>query len=147
MLLPHLQRSDSGVYTCTGHHGSFSRGLARYHLHVLASEALRPGQRLRQDQAFLSRPQVSAGWGARKWWLLPQQLPPRSSQSSLAREEPCEQLWQREKRRQQKLRTLKQEVRKARVRRNNPPGDGGTEDRGGTWRFLQGMRSQQSDPR
>uniref|UniRef100_A0A8C6SXH5 Si:dkey-49n23.1 n=1 Tax=Neogobius melanostomus TaxID=47308 RepID=A0A8C6SXH5_9GOBI len=42
--------------------------------------------------------------------------------SSLTMED-CEQLWYREKRRQQKLRTLKlkQEGRKARVRRNNPP--------------------------
>ncbi|XP_062272331.1 semaphorin-3D [Scomber scombrus] len=38
-------------------------------------------------------------------------------------DEYCEHLWYREKRRQQKLRTLKlkQESRKARVRRNNPP--------------------------
>ncbi|KAM7401541.1 hypothetical protein PAMP_016848 [Pampus punctatissimus] len=42
--------------------------------------------------------------------------------NSLSVDEYCEHLWYREKRRQQKLRTLKmkQESRKARVRRNNP---------------------------
>lgn len=62
-------------------------------------------------------------------WL-PQQLPLRSykdlhkvGSNSLTVDEYCEQLWYREKRRQQKLRALKmkQESRKARVRRNNPP--------------------------
>ncbi|KAI4785746.1 hypothetical protein KUCAC02_037579, partial [Chaenocephalus aceratus] len=43
--------------------------------------------------------------------------------NSLSMDEYCEQLWYREKRRQQKLRALKlkQESRKARVRRHNPP--------------------------
>uniref|UniRef100_A0A7N8YQ13 Semaphorin-3D-like n=1 Tax=Mastacembelus armatus TaxID=205130 RepID=A0A7N8YQ13_9TELE len=43
--------------------------------------------------------------------------------NSMTVDEYCEQLWYREKRRQQKLRALKlkQENRKARVRRNNPP--------------------------
>uniref|UniRef100_A0A3Q0RC94 Si:dkey-49n23.1 n=1 Tax=Amphilophus citrinellus TaxID=61819 RepID=A0A3Q0RC94_AMPCI len=62
-------------------------------------------------------------------WL-PQQVPLRSYKdlhkvggNSLSVDEYCEHLWYREKRRQQKLRTLKmkQESRKARVRRNNPP--------------------------
>lgn len=70
--------------------------------------------------------------GHRNSWLPqhPQQLPLRSYKdlhmvgtNSLSVDEYCEQLWYREKRRQQKLRTLKlkQESRKARVRRNNPP--------------------------
>lgn len=45
--------------------------------------------------------------------------------SGLTADEYCEHLWYREKRRQQKLRTLKwkqvSENRKARVRRQNPP--------------------------
>lgn len=70
--------------------------------------------------------------GHRNSWLSqhPQQLPVKSYKdlqmvdtNSLSVDEYCEQLWYREKRRQQKLRTLKlkQESRKARVRRNNPP--------------------------
>ncbi|XP_073324099.1 semaphorin-3D [Pagrus major] len=70
--------------------------------------------------------------GHRNSWLPqhPQQLHLRSYKdlhmvgaNSLSVDEYCEQLWYREKRRQQKLRTLKlkQESRKARVRRNNPP--------------------------
>ncbi|XP_026162578.1 semaphorin-3D [Mastacembelus armatus] len=60
----------------------------------------------------------------------PQQLPVKSYKdlhmvgiNSMTVDEYCEQLWYREKRRQQKLRALKlkQENRKARVRRNNPP--------------------------
>uniref|UniRef100_A0A3Q4BM38 Sema domain-containing protein n=1 Tax=Mola mola TaxID=94237 RepID=A0A3Q4BM38_MOLML len=65
--------------------------------------------------------------GHRSPWLHPQQLPVRSYKDrqmvgSKSVDEHCEQLWYREKRRQ-KLRTLKlkQESRKARVRRNNPP--------------------------
>lgn len=70
--------------------------------------------------------------GLRNQWVIhhPQQLPLRNYKdlhmvgtNSLSVDEYCEQLWYREKRRQQKLRTLKlkQESRKARVRRNNPP--------------------------
>ncbi|XP_033482610.2 semaphorin-3D [Epinephelus lanceolatus] len=70
--------------------------------------------------------------GHRNSWLSqhPQQLPLKSYKdlhmvgtNSLSVDEYCEQLWYREKRRQQKLRALKlkQESRKARVRRNNPP--------------------------
>lgn len=126
LLLHHLKLSDSGVYTCTSHQLSFSQGLARYRVHVIASDVLRPGHRLQQNHAFLSQSDVSPPSpllsGDRRSWLLPQQLPLRSSKSS--RDENCEQLWQREKRRQQKLRTLKQEMKKARVRRNNPPEHG-----------------------
>ncbi|XP_074524639.1 semaphorin-3D [Halichoeres trimaculatus] len=70
--------------------------------------------------------------GHRNSWLPQhlQQLPLKTYKdlqmvgtNSLSVDEYCEQLWYREKRRQQKLRTLKlkQESRKARVRRNNPP--------------------------
>lgn len=111
LLLQHLQLSHSGVFTCTSHQRSFSQGLARYRVHVIASAALRPGQRLQQNHASPG----SVLPGDRKWWPRPQVLPVSS------REEACEQLWQRQKRRQQKLRTLKQEQKKARVRRNNPP--------------------------
>uniref|UniRef100_UPI003AAD5D15 semaphorin-3D n=1 Tax=Centroberyx gerrardi TaxID=166262 RepID=UPI003AAD5D15 len=70
--------------------------------------------------------------GHRNSWLAQQhpQLPLRSYKdlhmvgtNSLSVDDYCEHLWYREKRRQQKLRTLKlkQESRKARVRRNYPP--------------------------
>lgn len=133
LLLHRLLLSDSGVYTCTGHQLSFSHSLARYRVHVLASDILRPGRRLQPDLS----PLLSAD---RKSWGLPQQLPAKSYKSRVGaggqnRDEYCEQLWQREKRRQQKLRTLKQEIRKARVRRNDPPEHGGH----GGWTRGSGM--------
>ncbi|XP_065811498.1 semaphorin-3D [Labrus bergylta] len=83
-------------------------------------------------RAGSSHPSPALLPGHRNSWLPqhPQQLPLRSYKdlqmvgtNSLSVDEYCEQLWYREKRRQQKLRTLKlkQESRKARVRRNNPP--------------------------
>uniref|UniRef100_H3CH17 Si:dkey-49n23.1 n=1 Tax=Tetraodon nigroviridis TaxID=99883 RepID=H3CH17_TETNG len=125
LLLRHLQLAHSGVFTCTSHERSFSQALARYRLHVIASDALQPGHRLQQSQVLLGQAAVSPPLPApRKSWL-PPQLPARSLKHGLGTSqdvhEDCEQLWQREKRRQQKLRTLKQkqEIRRARVRRNN----------------------------
>lgn len=117
LLLLHLQLSDSGVFTCTSHERSFSQALARYHLHVIASDLLQPDQYLQQNNVFLNQASISS-------WPQPQQLPVRSFKHGLGQnlDKYCEQLRHRQKRRQQKLRTLKlkQEIRKARVRRNNP---------------------------
>lgn len=125
LLLHHLQLSDAGVYTCTSHERSFSQGLARYRVHVIAGDALRPGRHLQQNHASLSQSDVSPLSGDRKSRLHPLQFPLRSYKGRVGQsvDEYCEQLWQHEKRRQQKLRTLKlkQEVRKARVRRNKRP--------------------------
>lgn len=125
LLLLHLQLSDSGVFTCTSHERSFSQALARYHLHVIASDLLQPDQHLQQNNVFLNQAGVSSSLLVhRVSWPQPQQLPVRSFKHGLGQnlDHYCEQLRHREKRRQQKLRTLKlkQEIRKARVRRNNP---------------------------
>lgn len=124
LLLLHLQLSDSGVFTCTSHERSFSQALARYHLHVIASDLLQPDQYLQQNNVFLNQAVISSSLLVhRASWPQPQQLPVRSFKHGLGQnlDKYCEQL-RCEKRRQQKLRTLKlkQEIRKARVRRNNP---------------------------
>lgn len=141
LLLQHLELTDSGLYTCTSHEHSYSQVLIQYRVHVIANDSLHPSRhrpavpgKVRSDDGFLRQsgaarlpPPLP---GLRSSWLHPQQLPLRSYKdlnmvgtNSLSLDEYCEQLWYREKRRQQKLRTLKlkQESRKARVRRNNPP--------------------------
>uniref|UniRef100_A0A3P9BRS4 Si:dkey-49n23.1 n=1 Tax=Maylandia zebra TaxID=106582 RepID=A0A3P9BRS4_9CICH len=110
LLIQHLEQADSGLYTCTSHEHSYAQVLARYRIRIIPKHSLNPARH------------------GNSW--LPQQLPLRSykdlhkvGSNSLTVDEYCEQLWYREKRRQQKLRALKmkQESRKARVRRNNPP--------------------------
>ncbi|KAM8914388.1 semaphorin-3D isoform 2-T2 [Spinachia spinachia] len=119
LLIQRLQAADSGLYTCAGHEHSYRQVLARYRVHVIPSRGLRSPL----------GPAPPPGWAAAapglwSFWP-PQQLPPKSYKDlrRLGAEQDCEQLWHREKRRQQKLRTLKlrQESRKARVRRNKPP--------------------------
>lgn len=146
LLVQRLDAADAGLYTCSSHEHSYSQVLARYRVHVIPNDSLHPARHqhshgpnhhpgllgrtglsgvngfLGQSGALHSPP------GHRNSWL--PQLPLRSykdlqmaGSNSLSVDEYCEQLWYREKRRQQKLRTLKlkQESRKARVRRNNPP--------------------------
>ncbi|CAJ1051155.1 semaphorin-3D [Xyrichtys novacula] len=148
LLVQRLELSDSGLYTCSSHEHSYSQVLARYRVHVIPKDNL---QQTHYQQTHGSNHNMALGIGMagflgragaphppavlpghRNSWLPqhPQQLPLRSYKdlhmvgtNSLSVDEYCEQLWYREKRRQQKLRTLKlkQESRKARVRRNNPP--------------------------
>ncbi|XP_040015426.1 semaphorin-3D isoform X2 [Xiphias gladius] len=150
LLVQRLEPADAGLYTCTSHEHSYSQVLAQYRVHIIPNHSLHPA-RYQQSHSpnpgkggtagvmvtgFLGQsapphPPLSLP-GHRNSWLPqhPQQLPLRSYKdlhmagtNSLSVDEYCEQLWYREKRRQQKLRTLKlkQEGRKARVRRNNPP--------------------------
>ncbi|XP_076003409.1 semaphorin-3D [Genypterus blacodes] len=138
LLVQRLEVSDSGVYTCSSHEHSYSQVLARYRLHLIPNHSLQPppGAHLIPAGGGLVRLFGQAGPphppppspGHRNSWLA--QHPLRNykdlhmvGSNSLSVDEYCEQLWYREKRRQQKLRTLKlkQESRKARVRRNNPP--------------------------
>lgn len=150
LLVQRLELADAGLYTCSSQEHSYSQVLARYRLHVIPNDSLHPTRH--QQNHSPNHPVVVgkvspagvAGFlgqagsphlppplpGHRSSWLHPQQLPLRSYKdlhmvgtNSLSVDEYCEQLWYREKRRQQKLRTLKlkQESRKARVRRNNLP--------------------------
>lgn len=82
------------------------------------------------SQAGAPNPPPSLPGNRNSWISQHPQLPLKSykdlqlaGSNGLSVDEYCENLWYREKRRQQKLRTLKlrQESRKARVRRNNPP--------------------------
>lgn len=150
LLIQHLKLADTGLYTCTSHEHSYSQILARYHLHIIPNHSLHlPRQQAAPGPilgpmihgriapagvglaGLLRQAEPPPPPGHRNLWL-PQhpQLPLRSykdlhmvGSNSLSVDEYCEQLWYREKRRQQKLRALKmkQESRKARVRRNNPP--------------------------
>ncbi|XP_040889077.1 semaphorin-3D [Toxotes jaculatrix] len=150
LLVQHLELADAGLYTCTSHEHSYSQVLARYHVHIIPNHSLHPARYQQKHSPTHGRTGPSrvvvSGFlgqsgplhpppslpGHRNSWLPQdlQQLPLRSYKdldmmgtNSLSVDEYCEQLWYREKRRQQKLRTLKlkQESRKARVRRNNPP--------------------------
>ncbi|XP_066526682.1 semaphorin-3D [Hoplias malabaricus] len=111
LLLQHVSSEDSGLYLCTSHERSFSRTLARYELKVISEpHALTSRSSTNHATDVLSFKELNLlGVGG----LTPDQY--------------CEQLWYREKRRQQKLRALKwkqtSENRKARVRRQNPPNE------------------------
>lgn len=111
LLVQFLELSDSGLYTCSSHQHSYSQVLTRYRLHVVPSSGLRSARSLPPNG--LPRPHP---------WLKPYKDLRLAASNSLSADEYCEQLWYREKRRQQKLRALKlkQESRKARVRRNPP---------------------------
>ncbi|XP_068450064.1 semaphorin-3D [Clinocottus analis] len=145
LLVQRLEATDSGLYTCASHDHSYRQVLARYRVHVIPNHSLLqqdviPNHSLLQQDLALNQPgpQVlgrTAGFlgqspGRGNSWplrtLLPKsykELQLAAAPGGLSADEYCEQLWYREKRRQQKLRTLKlrQESRKARVRRNNPP--------------------------
>ncbi|CAL8337771.1 unnamed protein product [Merluccius merluccius] len=149
LLVQRLEPADQGVYTCTAYEHSYSQVLARYRLHVIPQRNLvSPGRQHHHHQNHDPiheptqpdpGPVVRGGPGshryppARSGWLpksSPSQAASRSDNdlllvgsNSLSLDQYCEQLWYREKRRQQKLRSLKlkQESRKARVRRNYAP--------------------------
>ncbi|KAJ8260319.1 hypothetical protein GJAV_G00179610 [Gymnothorax javanicus] len=113
VLLQRLEPSDSGMYLCsTREHASFSRPLARYTLRIVPRDRL--------TQAPPPRPPPSPyghthhGRSFKDLQLL--------GGAGLSKDEYCEQLWWREKRKQQKLRSLKwkQQNAKARVRRRAP---------------------------
>ncbi|XP_051249091.1 semaphorin-3D [Dicentrarchus labrax] len=144
LLVQHLELADAGLYTCASHEHSYSQVLARYRVHVIPNDSLHLTRHQQNHSPNHPNPAALgkvAGFlgqsgpphsppllpGHRNSWLLPQQRSYKDlhmvGTNSLSVDEYCEQLWYREKRRQQKLRTLKlkQESRKARVRRNNPP--------------------------
>ncbi|XP_076864404.1 semaphorin-3D [Brachyhypopomus gauderio] len=116
LLLQHVTSSSAGLYLCTSHEHSFSRTLARYELQVIPERHMNAAR-----SARLAEPKLAGNYA-------PSPLNYKELQvigsSGLTADEYCEHLWLREKRRQQKLRTLKwkqtAESRKARVRRQNP---------------------------
>ncbi|XP_053724705.1 semaphorin-3D isoform X2 [Synchiropus splendidus] len=137
LLVLRLQPEDSGLYTCSVREHSYTRILARYRLHVVPDLLLR-AHRHHDQQGTLGTAELKGFLGHTE--ARPQPLPGHSSlwppRQQLVRsykdllmggtadlDRHCEQLWLREKRRQQKLRALKlkQESKKARVRRNYPP--------------------------
>lgn len=124
LLVQRLQVSDSGLYTCSSLERSYSQVLARYQLHVLSSSTLQP-ERAKTTTHFQQNlsPNQPGSVPIGRGFLGPLKNYKELHTNSLSMDEYCEQLWYREKRRQQKLRALKlkQESRKARVRRHNPP--------------------------
>ncbi|XP_034091408.1 semaphorin-3D [Gymnodraco acuticeps] len=124
LLVQRLQVSDSGLYTCSSLERSYSQVLARFQLHVLSSSTLQP-ERAKTTTHFQQNlsPNQPGSVPIGRGFLGPLKNYKELHTNSLSMDEYCEQLWYREKRRQQKLRALKlkQESRKARVRRHNPP--------------------------
>ncbi|KAL4655687.1 semaphorin-3D-like [Arapaima gigas] len=114
-LIQRLDPADAGLYTCLAQEHTFSHVLARYRL-VVVSQQRMVTRSSREPGGTGAHPQY--GQKSYKDWHL-------IGKGSLGMDEYCEQLWYREKRRQQKLRSLKwkhaADSRKARVRRHNPP--------------------------
>ncbi|XP_031681597.1 semaphorin-3D [Oncorhynchus kisutch] len=134
LLVQRLEPGDAGLYSCTTLEHSFSQVLARYNLQVI------PQQSMTASQAKAADP--GAGGAGLRW---SHGGPGSHAQShaqlfrnykdlhmmgaaSMSMDEYCEQLWHREKKRQQKLRQLKWKQtqvdnRKARVRRHDSTED------------------------
>ncbi|GAA6106959.1 semaphorin-3D [Tachysurus ichikawai] len=119
LLLQRITSSNAGLFLCTAHEHSFSRTLARYDLQVISEQHVSTTR-----STHHSDPKVGGNYAPS---LLSYKDLHLIGVSGLTADEYCEQLWYREKRRQQKLRTLKwkqtAENRKARVRRQNPPSE------------------------
>uniref|UniRef100_A0A8D0CIM8 Si:dkey-49n23.1 n=1 Tax=Scleropages formosus TaxID=113540 RepID=A0A8D0CIM8_SCLFO len=116
LLLQRLDPGDAGLYTCLAQEHTFSHILARYRLLVVPRQRV-VSTPVREPGNSGTLPQYGQPPKSYKDWHL-------MGTGSLSVDEYCEQLWYREKRRQQKLRSLKwkqaADSRKARVRRHNP---------------------------
>ncbi|XP_023667052.1 semaphorin-3D [Paramormyrops kingsleyae] len=128
VLLQRLEPGDSGLYTCLAQEHSFTSTLARYNLRVVSQQQVVAGsvwaaERLGEPVAGADDADVPGNRAGihvshghqmtksyKDWHLM-----------GMSVDEYCEQMWYREKRR--KLRNLKwkQDGKKARVRRQNPP--------------------------
>ncbi|XP_027023514.2 semaphorin-3D [Tachysurus fulvidraco] len=119
LLLQRITSSNAGLFLCTAQEHSFSRTLARYDLQVISEQHVSSTR-----STHHSDPKVGGNYAPS---LLSYKDLHLIGVGGLTADEYCEQLWYREKRRQQKLRTLKwkqtAENRKARVRRQNPPSE------------------------
>ncbi|XP_051977786.1 semaphorin-3D-like [Xyrauchen texanus] len=117
LLLQRLTSANAGLYLCISYEHSFSRTLARYKLNVIPQNHMPSVQNIRTLDTGAAGNYAASPRSYKELHLM--------GVSGLTADEYCEQLWYREKRRQQKLRTLKwkqeSENRKARVRRQNPP--------------------------
>lgn len=119
LLLQRITSSNAGLYLCTAHEHSFSRTLARYELQVISEQHVTNTRSTHHSDPKMGGNYAASSLSYKDLHLI--------SVSGLTADDYCEQLWYREKRRQQKLRTLKwkqtAENRKARVRRQNPPNE------------------------
>ncbi|KAK3536475.1 hypothetical protein QTP86_013797 [Hemibagrus guttatus] len=119
LLLQRITSSNAGLFMCTAHEYAFSRTLARYDLQVISEQHVSTTRSTHHSDPKVGGNYAPSSLSYKDLHLI--------GVSSLTADEYCEQLWYREKRRQQKLRTLKwkqtAENRKARVRRQNPPSE------------------------
>ncbi|KAL0977953.1 hypothetical protein UPYG_G00163740 [Umbra pygmaea] len=134
LLVQRLEPGDAGLYTCISQEHSFSKVLARYNLQVI------PQQSMTASQARAAEP-GAGGAGLKRGTGGPVGHTQINAQhnrnfkdlqmmgvASVSVDEYCEQLWYREKKKQQKLRQLKwkqtqMDSRKARVRRHDSTED------------------------
>ncbi|XP_038872482.1 semaphorin-3D-like isoform X1 [Salvelinus namaycush] len=134
LLVQRLEPGDAGLYSCTTLEHSFSQVLARYNLQVI------PQQSMTASQAKAADPKAGGAglrWGPGGPGSHTQSHPQlfrnykdlhMMGAASMSVDEYCEQMWHREKKRQQKLRQLKWKQtqvdnRKARVRRHDSTED------------------------
>ncbi|XP_051979855.1 semaphorin-3D [Xyrauchen texanus] len=112
LLLQHLTSANAAQYLCVSYEHSFSRTLARYKLNVIPQNHIPSVQNILTSDSGAS---INYAASPRSYKELH-----HMGISRLTVDNYCEQLWYREKRRQQKLRTLKwkqvSENGKARVR-------------------------------
>ncbi|KPP68686.1 semaphorin-3D-like [Scleropages formosus] len=99
LLLQRLDPGDAGLYTCLAQEHTFSHILARYRLLVVPRQRV-VSTPVREPGNSGTLPQYGQPPKSYKDWHL-------MGTGSLSVDEYCEQLWYREKRRQQKLRSLK----------------------------------------
>ncbi|XP_051549535.1 semaphorin-3D-like [Myxocyprinus asiaticus] len=112
LLLQHLTSANAALYLCVSYEHSFSRTLARYKLNVIPQNHIPSVQNIRTSDSGAAGNYAASSRSYKELHLM--------GISRLTVDNYCEQLWYREKRRQQKLRTLKwkqvPENQKARVR-------------------------------
>ncbi|KAK6320838.1 hypothetical protein J4Q44_G00078140 [Coregonus suidteri] len=123
LLVQRLEPGDAGLYSCTSLEHSFSQVLARYNLQVIPQQSMTASQARAADPGA-GRAGLRGGPGGPGTQLFRNYKDLHTmGAASMSVDEYCEQLWYREKKKQQKLRQLKWKQtqvdnRKARVRRH-----------------------------
>ncbi|CAB1315604.1 unnamed protein product [Coregonus sp. 'balchen'] len=128
LLVQRLEPGDAGLYSCTTLEHSFSQVLARYNLQVIPQQSMTASQARAADPGA-GRAGLRGGPGGPGTQLFRNYKDLHTmGAASMSVDEYCEQLWYREKKKQQKLRQLKWKQtqvdnRKARVRRHGSAED------------------------
>uniref|UniRef100_A0A3P8YSK5 Sema domain-containing protein n=1 Tax=Esox lucius TaxID=8010 RepID=A0A3P8YSK5_ESOLU len=118
LLIQRLESGDDGLYTCSRLEHSFTQVLTRYNLKVIPQASMTASQGRVAEPGAGSHTQLNRNYKDLHMMGM----------ASVSVDEYCEQMWYREKKKQQKLRQLKwkqtqTDNRKARVRRHDSTED------------------------